>query len=287
MAKIVRKVSTRRVIDNRESEPSYGNFTIGFGSIGKECARELYYGLHWVSKGTVTAKTQRIFTIGHLFEAMAIKDLQEIGIEVFKRIDGEKIPMTGELNEVQEKLLGVTGHSKGKPDGRCLGVLEAPKTEHALELKTMNQKNFDACLKQGVYAANKTYFGQVQRCMESMKLTRTLFVAINKNTCEYYIERIYFDPAYAKDLVRKEISIITTDEPPIKAFPKGHYKCDWCRKKPICDLDIEPEINCRTCDFSDLENEGKWSCNVKKKSRIISVDEQMAGCEKYKKGWGL
>jgi len=287
MAKIIRKVSTRRIIDNRESEERYGNFTIGFGSIGKECARELYYGLHWVKKGTITAKTQRIFDVGHMFEAMAIKDLKDIGIDVFKRIDGEKIPMTGERNESQEKLVGLTGHSKGKPDGRCLGVMEAPLTEHLLELKTMNQKNYDAVLKSGVYAANKVYFAQVQRCMKEMDLTRCLFMAINKNTCEYYIERIYFDPAYAKDLVRKEISIITTDEPPVKAFPKGHYKCDWCNQKKICDLDIEPEMNCRTCEFSDMENGGLWSCNVAKKQKILSIDDQMAGCKKYKKGWGL
>jgi len=298
MAKIIRKVSTRRDIDNRESNPKYGNFTIGFGSIGKECARELYYGLHWVAKGTISAKTQRIFNIGHMFESMAIADLKSVGIDVFKRIDGEKIEMTGEKDEVQEKLIGVTGHSKGKPDGRCLGIMENPLLEHLLELKTMNQKNFDKVLSLGVYNADKVYFGQVQRCMEAMKLECCFFLAINKNTCEYYGEFILFDPAYAKDLVRKEISIITSIEPPVRGFPKGHYKCDWCSKKSVCEKDIEPEINCRTCEYSDLENDGKWSCNNNKAidlrtdgrcedEYILSADEQMAGCDFYKKGWGL
>ena len=58
------------------------------------------------------------------------------------------------------------------------------------------------------------------------------------------------------------------------------YKCQLCDAKRKC-FGKEPVAkNCRTCKYSDLENEGKWSCS-KLSNNDLSYKEQLKGCDKY------
>lgn len=293
MAKLIRRASTLAKINAKQ----YGGQPrpyLGMSGCGEPCLRKRYYGFHWVAAGLHQARTQRIFSIGHLFEKILIEDLKAVGCEVYKVIDGKEYPMTGDVEEQQEEYIDHTGHMKGHPDGRVRGLLEAPKTEHKLEIKTMAAKYWEDVKKRGVQLAHPMYYAQMQRYMGEAKLERALFCAVNKNTCHYYFERIEFDKKVYDDLVRADLSVIFTDAPPPKHYPEGHYKCradgdmeiGFCKYGNVCHLDQDPMINCRTCDYSDMEDGGKWSCQ-KQKDKVLTVQEQRDGCKKYKKGWGL
>ena len=112
-----------------------------------------------------------------------------------------------------------------------------------------------------------------------------LFAAINKNTSELYFERVNFDRDFAERLEAKGNHIILSEEPNEKEFAKDFFKCKWCDHKEVCHEFEEPEKNCRTCEYSDLEMEGKWSCS--KKEKQIPEGLQRKGCSMYVKGWGL
>lgn len=270
---------------------------LGMSGIGHPCVRALWAGFHWVSgsQNIHSARTDRIFNTGHLAEEFVINDLKKVGVEVFKREpethDGpkycDKIPLTGEVGEKQETIVGFAGHAKGHPDGRCLGVIEAPKTEHLLEIKTANDSNWKSIAKHGVRKSKFLHYAQCQKYMGKLGLTRALYCCYNKNTSQYYFERIYFDKSFFEDLERKEQSVIISDKPPERmdgASPRW-MDCKFCNQKGWCFSDEEPAMSCRTCDSCDLEMEGIWRCKVS--GKVLSIEDQMRGCEFYKKGWDL
>jgi hypothetical protein len=259
---------------------------LGMSAIGEECTRLLWYNFHWATTKKHSAKTERIFDAGHLFEAQIIKQLKLAGCEVFRvDKDGNEIELYGLPEEEQEEFVDITGHSKGHCDGRIRGLIEAPKTVHTLEIKTMAQKYFTPLTKKGVQETNPKYYAQMQRYMLEQNLTRAFFVAMNKNTCELHFERINFDKEFAEILREKGTHIIFSEEPPTKEFAKDFYKCNWCDHKEVCHEDEPPEKNCRTCDYSDMEDKGKWTCTLKNKN--IPEGLQRKGCSSYKIGWGL
>ena len=293
MVKIVRSDfsnSTHAQIEKQTFEGGL-NAKLPLSQIGEECEGELWLNFHWAARATFTSKSQRTMFIGSLYEAHAIRDLKSVGIKVFKVVDGEMIELTGEVGEKQEKIFGATGHETGKFDGRCIGVLEAPKTEHLLEIKTIKQEKFKVLEKQGLEKAEWNYYCQMQAYMKLTGLKRGLFMAVNKNNGEYYIERVRADKEFANDLQRKVVDVVTAEEPPQRGYAEDHWKCKWCSVREVCEQEKDPLETCRSCTYSDMENNGKWICTNKVISDdgnySLSYDEQVKGCSHYEKGWGL
>lgn len=257
---------------------------LGMSGIGDACTRKLWLGFRMASKQNFSPKTLRIFERGDIEEARMIRDLKNIGIECFRRdADGNKIEITGAVDEEQEEIVGFAGHAKGHPDGRCLNVPEAPKTEHLLEIKTMNDNGFKKLVKEGLKKTKPVYFAQVQRYMDKMKLTRTLHITTNKNDEEPYVERVKFDPVFAKDLERKEQDIIMSDAPPLKEFSRTWYECKMCNHFGFCHDNVSPVVSCRSCAHVDMEVDGVWVCGSSKKQ--LSHADQVAACPSYRRGW--
>lgn len=259
---------------------------LGMSSIGHSCMRHLWYSFHWVSAKVINPRVKRIFERGDWEEQRLVRDLKEIGVECFRRdTAGKKIEIFGLVGEEQEEIIGFAGHAKGHTDGRCINVPDAPKTEHLSEFKTANDKNFKKFVKFGVEDAHPVYYAQVQRYMRAMKLTRALFIVTNKNDEYRYPERIPFRKGFADDLAKKEQHIIMSYMPLDKIGSPTWFECKWCDNNEVCHNGAQPLRNCRTCDKSDLENEGVWSCSYTEKN--LSIDEQRAGCSAWKVGWGL
>ena len=250
-------------------------------SIGIDCLRAQWYSWNWNTIEKITARVQRIFTRGHLEEYSIITDLKNIGIEVFRRDNEDKIPMDGHIGEEQEAIDGFQGHSGGHPDGRLLGVIEAPKTEHLLEMKTMKDSKYQMLKEQGIKKGFPVYFDQMTMYMGKMKLTRSLFVATNKdNQARKYI-RVKFDKRRYEILVQREEGIILSERPPAKEYKADHYLCSWCKHHQVCHLGAEPNMNCRTCGNVDLLPKGKWGCSLNGKN--LSTRKQKRGCKKYRR----
>lgn len=295
MVKIPKRNSTKSIINQRQfrNRPSR---RLGMSAIGTECLRILWYSFHWASPQINNARSKRIFRIGDLFEEMIIKDLTDVGVKCYRVENKQHIPITGKVGETQEEVMGFHGHSIGKIDGRALGLVEYPNTEVLLEFKTMAEKYFKGVYENGVQRSQPKYYAQAQRYMHGLDLKICLFIAINKNDCSYYFEYIYYDKNYALDLCRKEQTIIMSDAPLDRAYSFGHYKCGFCSHNKICHLGEQPERNCRTCDFSDIDSGGKWLCTNlqhhkdighRQKDYELDFDEQINGCDHWKIGWGL
>lgn len=259
---------------------------LGMSSIGHSCMRHLWYGFHFASPRILTRRVKRIFSRGDLEEARIITDFTNMGMRFFIRDkDNNEIPITGKVGEKQEEIVGFAGHAKGHVDGRCVGVPGAEKTEHLCEFKTANDKSFKLFVKNGCEKTSPGYYAQQQRYMHALKLTRSLFVVTNKNDESRYPERVYYDKRFSEELVAKEQHIILSETPPDKIGGPSWFECKYCSDRNVCHLGDAPQRNCRTCEHSDIENGGKWTCGYHEKE--LNIDEQIHGCDMWSKGWGL
>ena len=106
----------------------------------------------------------------------------------------------------------------------------------------------------------------------------------NKNDSSYYTERIKYDASLAKELIGKAQDILFSEDP--NDFPRigtnkpSWYECRFCGYSDVCFGKVTPDKNCRSCSNCDLIGDGKFSCN-KNNDKVLSLDEQAKGCEKY------
>lgn len=241
---------------------------LGMSQLGNECSRYLWYQFRWAYTDKTSKRMLRLWDRGHREEPVIIRALNEIGIEVW----GD-----------QTNMEAVHGHVKGHCDGICKGVIEAPKTEHLCEFKTVKDSGFKELQKKKLKKYSATYYGQCQLYMHFLKLKRTLFIAVNKNDDHYYVERVAYDKSYAEDLIRKAEHIVTSDTPPDRAYPtKTFYKCTWCEARNVCWNNEPMKKGCRTCKHSEVAVEGTWLCNKYAVTfNKIPVEFQRIGCSQY------
>lgn len=292
MAKIPTNIlkTTENLIENGpEVIEKISRGYLGMSGIGTECVRKLWLGFRFAKTEKRTSKRMmRIFARGKWEEQRVIAELKENGIDVFMRQkNGEAVEIFGLEDEPQEQLIGAYGHEKGHTDGRCIGLPEAPETEHGLEIKTMKEASYKQFKKLGVQKSHPTYYAQMQRYMHEQKLKRYLFVATNKNTEERGYERVHYDKDYALALVEKAENIIASDSPAGEKFPRSWHLCTNDYGKPcgfyeICHNDAAPAKTCRSCDHVDLALDGKWLCGLQK-DKELSFDDQLKACESYRR----
>jgi len=283
--------TTKSRIEEIQIARKRGN-TIGMASIGDACDRRIWMNLHWFGEAeTITIRLQNLFDTGTNAEDFMIKDLERIGIVVADR---------------QAEHWGFEKHEHGYDDGAVLGVIEAPKTWHLLEMKTHNQNNFNKLVKQGVKRGFPKHYAQCQRYMReriamlkehglpifktddlqgsrlqanNRDFTRCLYMGYNKNDSQYYFERIEYDKSFADDLYNKARDLIIMAEPPARQYEKSFFECKFCHLKELCHDVSAPAINCRTCKHVDLAQGGVWDCNLHKIK--LSREKQLVGCDKY------
>lgn len=249
----------------------YFSNRLGASQIGDECERKLWYGFRWAWHRKHGGQLLRLFETGHREEDRMIAELRAVGVHVWDRD-----PDTGK----QFEWTACGGHFICKPDGVVLGIKEAEKTPHALEIKTMNDKNFKAWQKKGVKISHPKYYAQAQMEMHTGELDRAYFMAENKNTSELAAERIYKDEAEAIKLVAKAQRVIDADKPPEKIAPSDDdFRCKFCDFRFTCQRKHMPEVNCRTCAHSTPVDGGGWKCEYHDTS--LTYDDQMAGCNNH------
>lgn len=241
----------------------------GMSGIGEKCFRKLQYLHYWAFRKTFSRRMERIFNTGHAAEEFIVADLKRIGVECRNVLKD------------QLEIVGFAGHWKGHPDGFGIGIPEAPKTEHLLEFKTMAEKYFNKCVKEGVQKSNPKYYSQMQRYMEATDKTRALFVAYNKNTSEYYFERVKFDQDHASELKVKEQRILMAEELFEKIGGPSWFECKFCNAYDVCHGGHPYEKNCRTCRNVDICDGGKWECTEFKKELTIQDQRDGKDCPVY------
>lgn len=258
-----KQMTTLQAIESK-SEKRENRDYLGMSQLGHSCSRYLYYSFRWCFIETFSARILRLFDRGHREEDAIIKTLASVGIRCY---------------DDQLECSTAYGHCKGHIDGKSIGVLEAPKTEHLNEYKTMADKYFKEVCRIGVEAAKPIYYGQMQLYMGNMGLTRALFVAVNKNDDSMYIERVPIRKEVGQRLEERAKQIILSEEPPVKEFKPTWYECKFCGANDICHKGMTVEINCRTCSYGDLLQAGKWKCS--RCNLVLATDQQRVGCSEY------
>lgn len=255
---------------------------LGASSIGKSCSRALWYGFRLSKQASFDGRMYRLFQSGHLQEPRVVADLRAIGCTVY-----DLDPSTGKQWAFSEPATG--HHLKGNADGVVLGVPQAPKSAHILEIKTSGTKAFAELQKHGVEKAKPEHFAQMMIYMHwtiarygEDGCRRALYVCVNKDTDEIYTERIEYSKTTAQAIVDKANAIIQAIEPPQRiSNDASWYECKWCDYSAMCHGSAVPAPTCRSCGYvtPEIDGDARWAC-AKRKSNL-SFDEQLRGCESH------
>lgn len=237
---------------------------LGGSVVGHACKRYVFYSFRWAYKNKIESKLNRIFRIGDAIEDIIVAELAVMGIEV---------------RNSQRQVDGHRGHAGGSTDGDCL----IEEEDHLFEAKSMNHTNFLEMQRKKCEEAKPQYYNQVQIYMGKLGLKKTLFVCMDKNTSDLYIEIIKFDEFTYEMLLAKEEEVI--DAVHINTFPKlsqnpAWFQCKFCDAREVCHKGTMPEPNCRTCDYVEVHDEGVWHCGYHEYD--LSEEGQKLGCSSYK-----
>jgi len=200
-----------------------GRGYLGISQIGHECDRKLWYD-YTSPKPVDDARIKRIFDFGNMIEDYVVGLLRKAGLTVYDKDENGK----------QFGVVLAGGTVAGHSDGVVTGLPESSKP-HLLEIKSMKNSSFNQLKKKGVKACSDTYWGQVQGYMGELKLENCLFIAMNKDNCELYQERIKYDPFLHKALINRAIDITSLDIPPKRmTTKKTFFKCKMCSHYEEC-----------------------------------------------------
>ena len=251
---------------------------LGASAIGKECSRELWYEFRKCSKPNFDGRLYRLFDRGHKEEFRFVEELRGIGCEVHEfDQDGN-----------QFEVIACDGHFKGHTDGAALGVIEAPKMWHLLEMKTSSASLFKKIEKDGCELAKPQHYAQMQVYMHLTGLKRALYMVVNKDTDALYTERLRYDSKRAQSYINKAQGIINASTPPERADtlpaegkkPKYGSPCTYCDAKALChgisDVAVNvPALHCRQCVHSTPIEDGKWRCEQTSNEALEVCDSHL------------
>ena len=243
---------------------------LGASLIGKSCERALWYDFRWTTAAQYPGRMLRLFETGHIEEARIVRNLRRIGATVL-----EVDPETGR----QWRVEAHGGHFGGSLDAVALNLLEAPRTWHVLEFKTHLSKSFVELVAKGVRQAKLQHFAQIQIYLRLTTLTRAMYLAVNKNNDDLYVERIELDVDYADRLLAKAGRIIFAVRPLDRVSEDpAWYECRMCDHAEVCRGQAAAAVNCRSC-LASTPVEGGWWCE--RHERVLSDADQRAGCEQH------
>jgi len=244
---------------------------LGASSIGEACPRKIWYAFRWATPVTFKASTLRLFNRGHLEEDRFVGWLRQAGVTVY-----QENPETGK----QFRFIGYKGHYGGEIDGVGVGVL--PGAPYLLEFKTHNEKSFKDLVSNGVEMSKPTHYIQMQMYMGEYKLTRALYLAIDKNSDSLYDEVVAFNKTvYTKYLERAKHIVDAVEPPPKINTSPSWYECKWCDHHGVCHLKAPPAKNCRTCCHSTPVGNSQWVCEKSQPHSVIEKDLMKTGCQSY------
>jgi hypothetical protein len=250
---------------------------LGMSAIGGECERALWYNFRWVTTPQFDAATLKRFADGHASEAVAVQRLKATpGLEV------HDVDERGE--QFGFKDLG--GHFSGHMDGVVLGLVQAPKTWHVLEIKASEKwTDLDKARKKvgekhALAEWNATYYAQAVLYMDYAGLDRHYLVCVSPGARRWTAVRTDADPAFATMLKAKAERIIFSDHAPKRIGGRDSFACRFCDFAATCHEGAQAERTCRSCLNVTPTRDGEWRCE--KFGHNLSRSDQEAGCSEHR-----
>ena len=210
---------------------------LGGSRLGQPCERALQYEFTATPKDDgagLSGQTLRIFAIGHVLEDLAIRWLRAAGFDIYtrkgNRPDGDQFGFSVAGGRIRGHVDGIIAAG---PEGFGLAV------PALWECKTMNAKNWRACLKDGVVKSKPIYAAQIalyQAYMEAqvpgISAAPAVFTAINKDTAELHHELVPFDADLAQRMSDRGVRILQATDAgellPRIATTSDFFECRFC-----------------------------------------------------------
>ena len=216
---------------------------LGGSRVGHACERALQFEFAGAPKdegADFPGRTLRIFAIGHALEDLAIRWLRSAGVDLYTRKGNDQ---DGE----QFGFAVAGGRIRGHVDGIVAAVPEALKlgVPALWECKTMNAKNWRACVKDGVAISKPVYAAQIalyQAYMDAavpgLASNPALFTAINKDTAELHHELVPFNAELAQRMSDRAVRVLSATDAgellPRIARDRDHFECRMCAYANRC-----------------------------------------------------
>lgn len=211
---------------------------LGMSGIGGACARKIWYGFRGYTPSVLDGRIQMIFSLGSAVEEEVLKWLRQAGY----RIDGQ-----------QDEFSALNGYFSGHCDGIIHGITQRP---HILEIKSASASRFKAFQMGSIASVSPTYYAQVQCYMGYSGLDRAVWVVMNKNTCELYVERCHFDEVHFRRIEARARIIINSNCAPDRLYPEPGRECEMCEYRGHCWSApyVQVHKTCGTCISCRMEN---------------------------------
>jgi hypothetical protein len=219
---------------------------LGASIIGKSCEQALWFDFRWVTKARHPGQLLRRFESGQLEEARLVANLRRAGASVLD-VD----PQTGRQFRVSDQA----GHFGGSLDALVIRLRESPDQWHVAEFKTHNAKSYKELIEKRLRLAKPQHFDQMQIYMHLNGAVWGIYVAVNKDTDDLYLERVRYDQAHALRLTERARRVIFAAEPTLPKVSQDPtwYECRFCDHHSVCHQ-TKPTapvaVNCRTCLYS-------------------------------------
>lgn len=260
-----------RSYEKKDERPDIYLGRLGSSFIGNECLRQIWLDWRGFARENFNGRMLRLFGTGHWQEDRIVQDLRDAGFNVWN---------VNEKSGNQFEFTDETGHFITKMDGVIKGVPARESQPHALEIKTHNDKSFKELLKKGVKESKPLHYAQVQITMALAGLSRTIYVALNKNDEQFEVFRIKQDEVEQSKLFKKIETLVEARLRPAGISDDGSsFGCKFCGMKDVCTNKVTPLKNCRTCRMCTPGAEGKWVCEMDRET--LPIQKQKIGCQHW------
>jgi len=210
---------------------------LGGSRLGHACERALQFEFTATPKDEgqdFSGQSLRIFAIGHALEDLAVAWLRGAGFDLYtrkgNRPDGGQFGFSVAGGRIRGHVDGIIAAG---PEGFDLAV------PALWECKTMNAKNWRACVKDGVTKSKPVYAAQIavyQAYMEAsvpgISAAPAVFTAINKDTAEMHHEQVPFDADLAQRMSDRGVRILQATDAgellPRIAASADFFECRFC-----------------------------------------------------------
>ena len=241
MAERINALVDAALIAEREATPP--RTYLGASRLGHACERALQFEFAGAPKDEgqdFSGRSLRIFAIGHELEDLAIRWLRAAGLNLYtrkgNRPDGDQFGFSVAGGRIRGHVDGIVAAAPA-----ALGL----RTPALWECKTMNAKNWRACVKDGVTVSKPVYAAQIaiyQAYMEpsvpGISAAPALFTAINKDTAELHHELVPFDAALAQRMSDRAVRILQATDAgellPRIAASRDFFECRFCTHAERC-----------------------------------------------------
>ena len=249
-----------RRIDEQWADDGEERRYLGASEIGDECSRKLWLKFHgYIKPEKFSSRMMRLFFRGKREEPVFETMLENAGAKIL------------------QSCLDQAGFKDGFFAGHGDGVYEFEGKRVAVEMKTHNTKSF-ATLKRGqLLATHPRHYAQCIVYSGKFDCEYALYIAVNKDNDELFIDCIQFNEEHFKAYCDKAEFITMADKPPERiATSPVSFKCKFCNAHSVCWGLEMARVDCRNCTSvtKDREN-GKFRCELDSKKLL----DKNSNCE--------